>query len=50
VYVDGRLHVTLRGEAIVADFLRILDDYVATRYPSAGSPATLAAPGGRDGA
>jgi (E)-4-hydroxy-3-methylbut-2-enyl-diphosphate synthase len=34
VYVDGRLHVTLRGEAIVPDFLRILDEYVATRYPA----------------
>jgi (E)-4-hydroxy-3-methylbut-2-enyl-diphosphate synthase len=34
VYVDGRLHVTLRGEAIVPEFLRLLDEYVATRYPS----------------
>jgi (E)-4-hydroxy-3-methylbut-2-enyl-diphosphate synthase len=33
VYMDGRLHVTLRGETIVADFLRILDGYVAARYP-----------------
>jgi (E)-4-hydroxy-3-methylbut-2-enyl-diphosphate synthase len=32
VYVDGRLVVTLKGETIVPDFLRILDDYVATRY------------------
>jgi (E)-4-hydroxy-3-methylbut-2-enyl-diphosphate synthase len=32
VYVDGRLLVTLRGDAIVADFLGILDDYVASRY------------------
>jgi len=32
VYVDGRLLVTLRGENIVAEFLGILDDYVASRY------------------
>jgi (E)-4-hydroxy-3-methylbut-2-enyl-diphosphate synthase len=32
VYVDGRLLVTLRGDAIVAAFLAILDDYVASRY------------------
>jgi (E)-4-hydroxy-3-methylbut-2-enyl-diphosphate synthase len=32
VYVDGRLLVTLRGEDIVAEFLGILDDYVASRY------------------
>jgi len=34
VYMDGRLHTTLRGDTIVADFLAILDDYVARRYPS----------------
>jgi (E)-4-hydroxy-3-methylbut-2-enyl-diphosphate synthase len=34
VYIDGQLHVTLRGEGIVPEFLRLLDDYVATRYPS----------------
>ena len=32
VYVDGRLFVTLKGEAIVPDFLRILDEYVESRY------------------
>jgi (E)-4-hydroxy-3-methylbut-2-enyl-diphosphate synthase len=32
VYVDGRLLVTLRGENIVAEFLGILDEYVASRY------------------
>ncbi|HEX7337211.1 MAG TPA: flavodoxin-dependent (E)-4-hydroxy-3-methylbut-2-enyl-diphosphate synthase [Gemmatimonadales bacterium] len=32
VYVDGRLMVTLRGDRIVAEFLTILDDYVASRY------------------
>ena len=38
VYVDGRLRVTLKGDRIVAEFLEILDDYVATRY-GAGEPA-----------
>jgi (E)-4-hydroxy-3-methylbut-2-enyl-diphosphate synthase len=38
VYVDGRLLVTLRGENIVAEFLGILDEYVASRY-GAGEPA-----------
>lgn len=32
VYVDGKLLVTLKGENIVPDFLRILDDYVERRY------------------
>jgi (E)-4-hydroxy-3-methylbut-2-enyl-diphosphate synthase len=35
VYVDGRLLVTLRGEGIVAEFLGILDQYVATKYGAA---------------
>jgi (E)-4-hydroxy-3-methylbut-2-enyl-diphosphate synthase len=35
VYVDGKLLRTLRGDAIVAEFLRILDGYVETRYPAA---------------
>jgi (E)-4-hydroxy-3-methylbut-2-enyl-diphosphate synthase len=32
VYVDGALRLTLKGDSIVADFLRLLDDYVETRY------------------
>jgi len=32
VFVDGTLKLTLKGDAIVADFLKILDDYVAKRY------------------
>ena len=32
VYVDGRLMVTLKGERIVAEFLEILEEYVASRY------------------
>ena len=39
VYVDGRLLTTLRGDTIVADFQKILDDYVRTRYGS-GSATT----------
>jgi (E)-4-hydroxy-3-methylbut-2-enyl-diphosphate synthase len=34
VYVDGKLAVTLRGEGIVPEFLTLLDQYVARRYPS----------------
>jgi (E)-4-hydroxy-3-methylbut-2-enyl-diphosphate synthase len=34
VYVDGRLFTTLRGDAIVTEFLVLLDDYVARRYPA----------------
>jgi (E)-4-hydroxy-3-methylbut-2-enyl-diphosphate synthase len=37
VYIDGRLATTLRGETIVADFLRILDDYVAKNYGRDGA-------------
>jgi (E)-4-hydroxy-3-methylbut-2-enyl-diphosphate synthase len=32
VYVDGRLFTTLKGDGLVAEFLRILDEYVASRY------------------
>jgi (E)-4-hydroxy-3-methylbut-2-enyl-diphosphate synthase len=39
VYVDGRLHVTLKGDHIVPEFLAILENYVATRY-QAREPAT----------
>jgi (E)-4-hydroxy-3-methylbut-2-enyl-diphosphate synthase len=35
VYVDGRLLVTLRGNNIVAEFLVILNDYVASHYGAA---------------
>ena len=33
VFQDGALLTTLRGERIVAEFLEILERYVATRYP-----------------
>ena len=35
VYVDGRLVTTLKGDGIVPEFLRILEEYVETRYPAA---------------
>jgi len=37
VYVDGKLLVTLKGDTIVPDFLRILDDYVERRYAEPGA-------------
>jgi len=39
VYVDGALNVTLKGDTIVADFLRILDDYVEKRFGGGGGGA-----------
>jgi (E)-4-hydroxy-3-methylbut-2-enyl-diphosphate synthase len=35
VYVDGRLYTTLKGDTLVAEFLQILDDYVARTYGAA---------------
>jgi (E)-4-hydroxy-3-methylbut-2-enyl-diphosphate synthase len=32
VYVDGKLLLTLKGETIVPEFLKILEDYVEKRY------------------
>jgi len=32
VYVDGQLRVTLKGDTIVADFLKILEEYVERRF------------------
>ncbi len=32
VYVDGRLFTTLKGDKIVAEFIKILDDYVESHY------------------
>jgi (E)-4-hydroxy-3-methylbut-2-enyl-diphosphate synthase len=39
VYVDGKLRVTLKGESIVPEFLRILEDYVEKTY-AVGTAAT----------
>ena len=37
VYVDGQLRVTLKGDAIVAEFLQLLEEYVEQRYGSLAS-------------
>jgi (E)-4-hydroxy-3-methylbut-2-enyl-diphosphate synthase len=37
VYVDGRLLLTLRGDHIVQEFTKILDEYVENRYGAAKS-------------
>ncbi len=50
VYVDGRLLTTLKGDRIVEEFLRILDDYVARTYPAAADAATNGAAGADRGA
>src|SRR5438105_8519962 len=34
VYVDGQRFVTLQGAAIVPEFMKILDEYIETRYVS----------------
>jgi (E)-4-hydroxy-3-methylbut-2-enyl-diphosphate synthase len=43
VYVDGKLMVTLKGETIVPEFLRILERYVENTYGT--RTATAATPG-----
>ena len=35
VYVDGQKTVTLKGPGIAADFLKLVDEYVASRYGAA---------------
>jgi (E)-4-hydroxy-3-methylbut-2-enyl-diphosphate synthase len=42
VFVDGRLLTTLRGENIVRDFIRILDEYVESHYRPAGKTEVVA--------
>ena len=32
VYADGRLMLTLKGDTIVADFIRLLNEYVESHY------------------
>jgi (E)-4-hydroxy-3-methylbut-2-enyl-diphosphate synthase len=44
VYVDGRLMVTLKGDGIVEEFLRILEEYVASHFGRAPAAAGLAEP------
>ncbi len=40
VYADGRLLLTLKGPTIVAEFIRILEEYVANRYGAKQPAAT----------
>src|SRR5437016_2854423 len=42
VYVDGRLMLTLKGDKIVPEFIKILDDYVESHY-GVKTPAEVAA-------
>ena len=39
MFVDGKLDRTLRGDAIVAEFIDLLEAYVERRYGRAGVPA-----------
>ena len=41
VYVDGRLMTTLRGDHIVAEFTKILDEYVLARYRDGKAPEKI---------
>jgi (E)-4-hydroxy-3-methylbut-2-enyl-diphosphate synthase len=41
VYVNGKLMVTLKGDAIVPEFLKILDDYVEKTYGKTNPAFTL---------
>src|SRR6476659_10747340 len=38
VFIDGRLDRTLRGDGLVAEFIDILEDYVAQRFPAPATP------------
>jgi (E)-4-hydroxy-3-methylbut-2-enyl-diphosphate synthase len=47
VFIDGKLDRTLRGDGLVDEFIGILEDYVARRYPAAATyerPAPVPAP------
>ena len=39
VFIDGRLDRTLRGDGLVAEFIELLEDYVARRYPAGSGGA-----------
>jgi (E)-4-hydroxy-3-methylbut-2-enyl-diphosphate synthase len=39
VYVDGKLMTTLKGDTIVAEFLKILEDYVTSHYAAGAATA-----------
>ena len=44
VYVDGALFTTLRGESVVPDFLKILEEYVVRTYAAASTLSVSGAP------
>ena len=44
VYVDGVKTVTLKGENIAAEFQKIVEEYVARKYPGQAASATQARP------
>jgi (E)-4-hydroxy-3-methylbut-2-enyl-diphosphate synthase len=41
VFVDGRLMTTLRGDKIVAEFIKILNDYVEAHYAAKEAVSSL---------
>ena len=43
VYVDGSLAVTLKGDNIVPEFLKILDDYVERTYGASSAASNITA-------
>ncbi len=45
VFVDGRLMITLKGDHIVPEFIKILDEYVETRYGANAKKAEFATRG-----
>ena len=46
VFVDGRKVATLRGASIAEDFQRMVEDYVASRYPRRGDSVDRPPAGG----
>jgi (E)-4-hydroxy-3-methylbut-2-enyl-diphosphate synthase len=42
VYVDGRLFTTLRGDGLVPEFLRILDEYIESHWGTGSRAAARA--------
>ena len=42
VYIDGKLAITLRGDAIVAEFIDILNKYVDSHYAAVNAEETVA--------
>src|ERR1700726_2295666 len=47
VYVDGRLFTTLKGDKIVSEFIKILDDYVDSHYAARAKDKEKEAVGAR---